>query len=188
MSAPRAVRIPRVRAEGPSRSAVRTTSPPEPARRAGAVERRTNVAGTQRAVRLALVYLGAIGLLYLVFFVLERAARGGSGTGAELDLLLFGIVALAFALGGALFALHPAPRAIEIAPSAFVVVGRWGRRTEWSPRNEVKFRVVRRFPAGLLSHAPVESVELSVAGRPPRAYFTGEGFFPIPGADGARRP
>ena len=185
MSAPRAVRIPRVRAEGGRPGVERTTAAPERARVTAAIELRPNVAGSERAVRLAYLYLGAIGLLYLLFVLLEWIVRAGWGTGVEFDLLLFGLAALVFSVGGALFALHPAPRGIEIGPTALRIVGRWGHRIEWSPRNEIRFRLVRRYSAGFLSRAPVESVELSLPGRPPRVYLVGEGFFPIPMSGGA---
>lgn len=128
-------------------------------------------------MRLTLIYLVAVALLYVLFLASAEAASRSRGPGPNFDLLLFGVAALGFALAGALIALHPAPRRIEIAPSAITVVGRWGHRTEWTPRAQLTFRRVRRFAAGILSRDPVESVELSVPGRPPRTYLVTEGLF-----------
>ena len=143
------------------------------------VERRRNVSGFQRALRLTLVYLVGMALIYALIVGYTLMAPIAQGTGVGTDLLLFGIAALAFAIVGTLVALHPVPRAIELTPTAVVVVGRWGARTEWTPRGELKLRVVRRFPAGLHSSEPVTSVELSLPGRPPRTYLVTEGLIPV---------
>ena len=139
---------------------------------------RPNVAGFQRAFRLVLIYLVGLALIYVLFLGLAQTASGAAGSGLGSDLLLFGIAALAFAVAGVMIALHPVPRAIALTADAVVVVGRWGRRTEWDPREQLRLRVVRRFPAGLLSSEPVTSVEFSLPGRPPRTYLVTEGLVP----------
>ena len=140
---------------------------------------RKNVAGLQRALRLVLIYLIGLALVFLAFVAIDLSVPGGTGAGATFDLVLFGLVALGFALAGSMVALHPVPRLVGVTPDAIVVVGRWGRRAEWGPRERVRVRVLRRFPAGFLSHEPVESVELAAPGRPPRNYVVAEGLFPI---------
>ena len=142
------------------------------------MERRRNVAGFQRAFRLALIYLLGLALVFALFVGVDQTAAVTRGAGAGTDLLLLGIAALAFAVVGTLIALHPAPRTIEVSRTAIVVIGRWGRRTEWSPLVELRLRVVRRFAAGFLSTEPVESIELTVPGRPPRTYLVTQGLFP----------
>ena len=146
------------------------------------MERRRNLAGFQRALRLALIYLVGLALIFVLFVGYAQTASVTRGTGAGTDLMVFGIAARPLAIVGMLIALHPAPRAIEVTGTAFVVVGRWGRRTEWAPRAELRLRVVRRFAAGFLSSEPVESIELAVPGRPARTYLVTQGLFPGPPA------
>ena len=189
MSAPRAVRIPRVRpAPGASemaRSATDTASGVRPSAREGPHPDqgdrsvvRPNAAGSMRALRLTLLYLLALGVLYLVFALYEATMPYSSGTGAENGLLLFSGLATVLAVVGPYVTLSPAPRRIEIRSSSVVVVGRWGGRTEWAPWSEVSLRVVRRYPAGLLSRDPVESIEVAIPGRTPRTYLVGTELFP----------
>ena len=178
MSTSRPVRIPRTRAHTVARVPVGAPMPSTRTIAERPVERRTNVAGFQRAFRLTLVYLVGIALIYALFVGYTLRVPIAQGAGAGTDLLLFGIAALAFAIVGSLVALHPVPRAIELTSTAIVVVGRWGIRTEWTPRGELQLRVVRRFAAGLFSSEPVTSVELSVPGRPPRTYLVTEGLVP----------
>jgi hypothetical protein len=177
MGAPRAVRIPRTSADsarvvrpprdaGPTRPTV-SSAPP-----------RRNRGGTQRAVRLTVLYLAVLAALYVAFVLYDRTTPGGSSPGAEGGLLEFTGVALLLGIGGALLALAPAPRAVEWSSTSFVVVGRWGRRTEWTPIDEITVRPLRRFPAGLLSDTPVESVEVSGPGRRPRNYLVESGLLP----------
>ena len=178
MSTSRPVRIPRSRTHTVARVPVGAPMPSTRTVAERPVERRRNVAGFQRALRLALVYLSGIALIYALFVGYTLTVPITQGAGAGTDLLFFGIVALAFAIAGTLLALHSVPRAIELSSTAIVVLGRWGVRTEWTPRGELELRVVRRFPAGLLSSEPVTSVELSLPGRPPRTYLVTEGLIP----------
>ncbi len=139
---------------------------------------RPNSAGSQRALRLTLLYLLALGALYLVFALYEETMPYGSGTGAGNGLLLFSGLAAVLAVVGPYVTLSPAPRRIEIRSSSVVVVGRWGGRTEWAPWSEVSQRIVRRYPAGFLSGEPVQSIEITISGRSPRTYLVGTDLFP----------
>jgi hypothetical protein len=170
MITPRAIRLPRAPTEFPR------TPRPRPNERAAAPPaatglRRPNRAGTQRAVRLTLVYLIVLALLYLGFVLYDRTAPGGTSPGAQAGLIDFSGVAVVLAAVGALLVLSPAPRSVERSSTSLVVVGRWGRRTEWAPVDEVIVRTVRRYPAGLLSDEPVDSVEVSSRGRRARSYL-----------------
>ncbi len=173
MATPRAVRIPRTVSSPlaePSLPSVRT-------RAESTVDRRANTAGTQRAVRLTLVYLLALGLLYLAFVVYARSTPYGRTPGTEWELLVFGFVAVFLGLVGAVLSLTPAPRRVEVSKERVVVVGRWGRRVEWPSPTELSVRVVRRHLAGGLSRDPVESVEVQATGRRARTYLVEQGLF-----------
>jgi len=174
MVTPRAIRIPR----GPS-DHLRDTRRPVKARPASPPLlpglRRPNRAGTQRAVRLMLLYLVVLTLLYLGFVLYDRNAPGGMSPGAQGGLVAFSVVALVVAVVGALLSITPAPRAVEQSSTSLAVVGRWGRRTEWAPLDEVTVRKVRSYPAGLLSGEPVDSVEVSSPGRTTRSYLVEAG-------------
>ena len=127
------------------------------------VERRTNQGGTRRVVRLSVLFWVALGGLYGGFLAAAvQSSRQGFGAGA---LEVFSGVALALAVAGGLLTLSPAPRAVEVSPDSIVVVGRWGTRTEWAPRESVGVRIVRRYPAGWLSPVALESIELVGLGR-----------------------
>ena len=168
MGSPRAVRIPRSASVGtlPADDGSRA-----PARRA----RRENVAGTQRAVRLTLVYLAFLLVLYVVFLGLERSAPGGSSSAAGNGLLVFTALAGALAVGGALFSLSPAPRWVELDSTGVVVVSRWGRRHRYAPADRLPTRVLRRYPPGPLSHSAVVSVEVSGGPSARRTFLLEEG-------------
>lgn len=157
---------------------MRTAVLPRPLETEGTGDRRPNLAGFQRALRLALIYLVGLALIFGLFAGFTEAAPTSKGSGATTDLLFFGVAALAFAVVGTLVALHAAPRAIIVKESSIVVIGRWGRRTAWAPRSELRLRVVRRHPAGFLSSEPVESIELAVPGRPAQVYLVTQGLFP----------
>ena len=120
-----------------------------------------NRAGTQRAVRLTLLYVVFLAVLYGVFLGLDRTAPGGGSAGASAGLWGFSLVALVLGVGGALFALSQAPRGVEVGPTATVVVGRWGLRRAFPPVGQLAIREVRHHPAGILSSAPVVAVELT---------------------------
>ena len=173
MENPRAVRIPR---SGPPRVASGSREGPSPSERTP-VDRRRNRSGTQRAVRLTVLYLVALLALYLAFVAYGRSAPGGSSTGAQQEMLLFAGFAVFLGAFGVVFSLTPAPRAIEVSSRHLVVVGRWGHRTVWPPIGETTVRVVRRYSAGVLSSSAVESVEVWSTGRRPRSYLVEEGLF-----------
>jgi hypothetical protein len=138
-------------------------------------------------VRLTTLYLSVLAILYVGFVLYDRTTPGGTRPGAETSLLEFTGFALFLAAVGVFLALAPAPRAVEWSPTSLVVVSRWGRRTEWTPINEVTVRPIRRYPAGFLSDAPVESVEVSSPGRRPRNYLVESGLLPETPARAAPR-
>lgn len=155
MSSGRAVRIPR-------------SGPPSPGAPApGPVLRKVNGAGTQRAFRLSILYVVVLGVLYAVLASLEETGPGAGSSGAATDLIVITVLAIGLAVGGVVFALSQAPRAVEFEPNATVVVGRWGRRRPFPALASLAVREVRQYPAGLLSSAPVVAVELrGERGRP----------------------
>ncbi len=169
MSGPRAVRIPRAGTAGSATGPRSPESGPLPA--SIPLDRVPNRAGTQRVVRLTALYLIALAALYLAFALYARSAPGGTSSAGQIELLEFTIVALAIGVAGAILTLTPAPRAILRRVDGFTVVGRWGRATEWTPLREITVRRVRRYPAGFLSEAPVESLEVSGAGHRAHSYL-----------------
>ncbi len=178
MASPRAVRIPRAAPAGTARAVRPTVGRPVSAG-TGPADVRTNRPGTQRAVRIALVYLVAVAGVYLGSLAYDASRPELMTPGVTTDLTVFGAVALLLGVVGALVSLGPAPRSVELRPGSIVVVERWGRRREWSPRASIQVRVVRRYPAGVLSSGPVESVELALAGRR-RTYLVAAGLFGEP--------
>jgi hypothetical protein len=140
-------------------------------------ERRQNVGGSQRVVRVTLVYLVALVALYTGFMLYDRTAPGGSSSPVSNGVFLFTGIFLVFALAGSLFTLHPAPRAVVVTSEHVTVVGRFGVRRVLPPLGSLSTRVVRRYPAGWLSDLPVEQVELWGAGAPLRTYLVEEGLF-----------
>jgi hypothetical protein len=138
-------------------------------------------------VRLTVLYLAVLAVLYAAFVLYDRTSPGGTRPGEETSLLEFTGVALFLAAAGALLALAPAPKAVAWSPTSLVVVSRWGRRTEWKPIHEVTVRPLRRYPAGILSDAPVESVEVSCPGQRARNYLVESGLLPETRARAAPR-
>ena len=134
-------------------------------------ERRTNVGGSQRAVRVTAAYLIALVALYVGFLVYDRSAPGGNSSPASNGILVLTGIFAAFAVAGAVFTLHPSPRAIEVARDRVTVVGRWGRRRDLPPLEKLTVRVARRYRAGLLSSAPAEQVEVWAPDLPMRTYL-----------------
>ena len=176
MNEPRAVRIPRPRTSsgGPeehARAPVRRTE-------VAVSELRPNRAGTQRVVRLTCVYLIVLTVLYTGFALYARSSPGGASSGAHTALIEITILAVILALVGAILTLTPAPRAVGELPDGFVVVGRWGRRTEWTPLREVTVRRIRRYSAGFLSGEEVDSVEVFGARQRRRSYLIEAGLLP----------
>jgi len=177
VAAPRAIRIPR-----PAAGEEGSASPAASAVAAGAPlpRRQANAAGTQRAVRLTLVYLVFLGALYVGFLALARSTAGGPGLSAENGTLSFTILAAVLAIGGTMISLHPAPRYVETSSTATVVVGRWGRRHTYPPLAEIEAREVRRYAPGMLSGAPVLLVEVSGGPSPRATFLLEEGLIPTP--------
>ena len=178
MATPRAIRIPRPNA-GPTRA---TLPPSDPASRAipevkavGKVDRRHNQAASERAFRLAMIYLGALAVLYVAFVLLDRSSPGGTSATAEEGLLYFTAIAAALGVGGALVALSPAPRALEVHSDSLVVIEWWGRRRTFPSLDELRVSVVRRYRPGFLSSRPVEAVEIGEVGGVRRTYQLEEG-------------
>jgi hypothetical protein len=129
-------------------------------------------------VRVTLLYVLVLLAVYLGFVLYDQGAPGGTSPGTQTALVEFGGVALVVGLAGALLTLSPAPRAVGVAADRIVVVGRWGRKAEWTPLSQVTIRVVRRYPAGLLSHQGVDSVEVIAARRRVRSYLIETGLLP----------
>ncbi len=176
MGAPRAVRIPRAGARGAASESAGIGPRPVPS--SIPADKLRNRAGTQRVVRLTAIYLIALAALYLGFALYARTAPGGSGPAGRIELLEFSLVAAAIGVAGAVLTLSPAPRAIVPRADGFVVVGRWGRSVEWAPLRDVTVRRVRRYPVGLLSEGPVESLEVSGVGHRARTYLLEAGLVP----------
>jgi hypothetical protein len=139
--------------------------------------RRPNRGGTQRAVRLTIVYLVILGAMYVGFVADDQLVPGGTSSAAENGLLVFtGILAL-FAAAGMYFTLTPAPRSVELAEDRLTVVGRWGRRRRFPPIGRLSVRVVRRYPEGWLAHEAVELVEVWGDDAPVRSYLVSAELF-----------
>jgi hypothetical protein len=181
----RAVRIPRARADSDRPAPDETTVASGSSLPAsGRVDRRRNQAGTERAFRLTLIYVVTLVVLYVVFVLLDRSAPGGTSTAVQTGLLYFSAIAVALGVGGALVALGPAPRAIELTTDSLVVIEWYGRRRTFPPLAEVQRSVVRRYPASFLSSRAVEAVELGTPAGGRRTYQLEVGLLPSAGAAG----
>lgn len=163
---PRVVRLP---------TAARTVPLPE---RAATLERRENHAGTQRATRIAVLFVVGIAVLFTALTLYARAAPGGTSPGAGQEVDIFGLLGAAIALAGAILALASAPRAIEVGAAETVVVGRFGRRRRFPTLGGLSVRLVRRYPSGILSDQEVDAVEVS-GGTQRATYFLEEGLLKI---------
>ncbi len=130
-----------------------------------------NRSATQRALRLSLLYAVVLAALYAFLAVIARSATGGQSPGATAGLALFGGVAVVVGLLGVGLALSSAPRRIELAGDATVLVGRFGQRRRLPPLGALDVRVVRQYRAGLLSAAPVQQVELTPRTKGRRVTF-----------------
>ena len=186
MANPRAVRIPRSRTQPPPAGVWRGPDDHE-APEVQTRERRTNVGGSQRAIRLTLLYVAALAVLYASFVLYDRTAPGGSSSAAGNGVLLFTFLFVAFAVGGAIYTLTPSPRGVEVAPDRTTIVGRWGfRRT--LPRLELlSVSVVRRYPTGWLASTPVELIVLWGEDVPGRSYLVDAQLFEGAAAPPLRR-
>ena len=176
MAAPRAVRIPRPRT-APTALSDGTASEAEASAADPKYELRPNVAGSQRALRLTVVFVVALSALYAAFVLYDRTAPGGTSAVTENGVLFFTVLFALFLLVGALYSLTPAPRAIEVSPDRVVVVGRWGRRRVFPPLERLSVVVVRRYPSGWLADGPVELVEVSGDDTPRRSYLVDTAVF-----------
>jgi hypothetical protein len=146
---PRPVRIPR------------ESSAPRPASALGTlVERRPNVAGTQRAFRFAVLYVFVLALLDAILVALDLSSAEAGRPGVQDGLQLFLGIAIVLAVGSVLFALSPAPRWVEVRTDGVVVGGRWGQRVLLPPLEKLTPKIARHYPAGFLSSAPVDMVEV----------------------------
>lgn len=175
MATTRPVRIPRSRPTDPA--APSATGPVTSVRGAGAPERRVNTAGSQRVVRLTVLYLVVLGVLYVAFALYGRSAPGESSSAATNGLLFLSGVFALFAVVGVVLTLSPAPRWLEITPDHVMVEGRWGRRRELPPLSQLTVRVARRYSPGWLSSDPAAQVEVWGADTPVRSYLVSEDLF-----------
>jgi len=115
--------------------------------------------------------VAALAVLYASFVLYDRTAPGGSSSAAGNGVLLFTFLFVAFALGGAIYTLTPAPRAVEVTPDRTTIVGRWGSRRTLPRLGLLSVSVVRRYPAGWLANTPVELIVLWGEGVPGRSYL-----------------
>jgi hypothetical protein len=141
----------------------------------GPPERRENVGGSQRVIRLTVLFLVTLVILYSGFILYDRTAPGGTAPAASNGELLFTGIFVLFAVVGALYTLTPAPRAIVVGSDRVMVVGRWGRRRALPALDLLQVSVVRRYPAGFLANTPVELIELSGEDVPRRSYLVEAG-------------
>jgi len=148
---------------------------------------RANVAGSQRVVRVTLVYLIVLVALFLAFLLYDRSVPGGTASPAGNGEWVFAGIFVLFAIAGSVLTLHPAPRAVEVTPDHLTVFGRWGGHRILPPIGSLSTRVVRRYPSGFLCDAPVEQVELWGRGAPLRTYLVEEGVFRGTLTNGAAR-
>ncbi len=177
MATPRAVRIPRARTDS---AAVPSTvrGPAEPSSPSPLkTEVRTNVGGSQRAVRISALFVGTLALLYAAFILYDRTAPGGTASPEGNGVLLFSAIFIVFAVGGAVYSLTPAPRSVEVRPDGVTVLGRWGRRRRLPRLDLLSVGVVHRYPEGWLSDRPVELIELSGEDVRRRSYLVEPGVF-----------
>jgi len=180
LATPRPVRIPRtVSVPAQTPLAAEPTAPAVPADLLAAIprERRVNEYGSQRAVRITLVYVVALAALYAGFVLYDRTAPGGMASPTENGILLLTALFATFAAVGVFYTLTPAPRGVEVMDSGVVVVGRWGRRRSLPPIGQLSVRVVRRYPIGWLNNEAVELVEVWAPDLPVRSYLADAGLF-----------
>jgi hypothetical protein len=178
-ASPRPIRIPRsgttlpraVRISAAAPSGERPTGPT-------VRQRKENRSGTQRAVRVSLLFVLAIAVLYGGFALLASTSSDGTGPGVWQQIELFGLIAIAVSVGGTLLTLGSAPRAIETDANGTVVVGRFGGRHRSPAGVPMSVRLVQKYPAGFLSPTAIEVVEVTTG--PHRAtYFLEEGMLAI---------
>jgi hypothetical protein len=110
-----------------------------------------NRAGTQRAVRTTLLYMGAVIVLTGVLTALDLSSAEASRPAVQQGLELF----------------------LGIA----VVVGRWGRRRAFGPLSELRPQVLKHFAGGVLSSRSVDMVEVSDRAGHRHTYQVESGLF-----------
>jgi hypothetical protein len=142
---PRAVRLP----VDPTGTGAEPSSGPTP-----------NRGGRARALRTGVLFLLVMTLLYGALAAYDRSTPGGTSLGASQGFEWFSLVAVVIGVGGFLFSFGVAPRAVELRPDATIVFGAYGRVVRFPKDSTYTAKVVRRFPAGILSNEAVESVEL----------------------------
>jgi hypothetical protein len=168
VSTPRAVRIPRA-------------APAARAPVAGALlEHRMNEAGTQRAFRFAFLYLTALVILDVLLVSLDLSSAEAGRPGVQSGLQLFIGIAVLLAVGSVVFALSPAPRFVDIRADGVIVVGRWGQRTWLAPVGQLAPKVLRHYPAGILSSHAVDLVEVADRTGRRRTFQVEAGLFAAP--------
>jgi len=138
---------------------------------------RVNVAGSQRVVRVTLVYLIVLVALFAAFILYDRSVPGGTASPTANGISLFAGIFVLFAIVGSVLTLHPAPRAVEVTVDHVTVFGRWGGRRILPPLGSLSTRVVRRYPSGFLADTAVEQVELWGREAPLRTYLVEDGLF-----------
>ena len=189
-SAARPVRLARPGGQGPPRTirlAIRSEAPVGGAPEVDLLpESRPNVAACRRAVRLAMLYAVGITAVYAALIVGAFAGPSAGSAGSTEALVVLGLVAVVLVAGGVVFALGAAPRRVELGTGATVIVGRFGRRYRFPGRDALRPVVLRRFPAGWLTPAPVESVEIA-GGSSRRSFLLDEGLLD-PGRAGETVP
>jgi len=171
VSNPRPVRIPR------------EPTAPRPAGVVGALlEHRPNEAGTQRAFRFAILYVLVLVALDVILVALDLSSKEAGRPGVESGLQLFIGIAILLAVGSVIFALSPAPRYVDVRADGVIVVGRWGQRALLPPMAQLQTKVLRHYPAGVLSSTPVDLVQVVDRNGRRRTYQVETGLFAEPSA------
>ena len=122
---------------------------------------RRNRGGTRRALRIGMVYAGAVLVLTVILVVLDLSGPYATRPGELQGLELFLAVAALLVVGSLLLALSPAPRSVVLRGDSLVVVGRWGTRRAFGAPGSFSHRVLREFPETRLSPDPVEVVRVT---------------------------
>jgi hypothetical protein len=161
VATPRAVRIPRARPSSASQPAPKEVPVARDVPHGPRPEVRPNLGGSQRAIRLSVLFVGTLAALYAAFVLYYRTAPGGTAPPEGNGVLVFTAIFVLFAVAGAVYSLTPAPRAVEVEAEGVTVIGRWGRRRRLPRLELLSVGVVRRYPVGFLSDRPVELIELS---------------------------
>ena len=170
----RRVRLART-AEG--RPAAPGGPPPDPAREVPGTPLRRNRCAQQRVRRLTVGFVAVLAALYLGLSLAARAGPQGASAGTFHDLELFGLVAFATAIAGALLTLLSAPASVDVGPHGTVVRSVLGTRSVFRSGPEYALRIVREYRPGVLADGRVASVEVR-DGRRRRTYLIDAGLLP----------